>query len=233
MANGQPHGFAFDHVGRRPTSMSMRQRRTKPAAPDNTRSSFRLSSLRSALFNGHLQTTKTRQQQNARETSRGAVNVDKSQSSGVLRSLFSRQVDSKSPPGGDLWVDVDLHRSTSPALDDVSVTSSDWAASETAAAASSRRPELDRSSSMEEDQVAMVRRSNSARPASRRPLPIRQHSVPHQTVYGAEVLANGPGVTAQTVCVPDSEPWSPESTSSHNNNARLSADSGHVSCKLH
>jgi len=220
MANPEPHGFAFDHVGRRPAGMmSFRQRRSKSSAAADTRSSFRLSSLRGALFNGNPQATKNRQQDG-----RNGANVDKTQSSGVLRSLFSRQVD-KSPSSGDLWVDVDLHRPASPSLDNVSVTSSDWTMAETAPAAASRRPELDRSASMEEGNVAMVRRSNSARPATRRPLPMRASSVPHEQEYHA-----GSGVTAEPVWVQDSDLWTQEAGSQ--NHARLSADSGHVSCKL-
>jgi len=218
---GESHGFTFDHISRRPASF--RQRRTKSTTAVDTRSSFRLPSIRSALFAGNAQATKNRQQ-NGRETS----THNKTQSYGVLRSLFGRQVDNKSPPGGDLWVDVDLHRPASPSLDDVSMTSSsDWVAAETG-----QQPEMDRSGSMEEVHLAMVRRSNSARPAMRRPLPMRVQSVLPQSDCRAETPGNGTGVMAEAVWVRDKDMCRGTHDESSYNNARLSADSGHVSCKL-
>jgi len=216
MANCEPHGFAFDHMGRRPTSIS-RQRRVKSSSAVDSRSSVRLSSLRSALF------------RSGRENGRKYSSDDKSQPSGVFRSLFGRQVDNnKAPSGGDLWVDVDQRRPASPPLDDLSVTSSDWSVAE--AAAVSRNPEVDRSAAtVEESHVAMVRRSNSARPAMRRPLPMRIPSVPHSG--SAQALADGPGTTTEQAWYGDADLWTAGRANSHNN-ARLSGDSGHVSCKL-
>ena len=218
MANCEPHGFVFDHMSRRPTSIS-RQRRVKSSSTVDARSSVRLSSLRSALF------------KNGRETGRkyaSDASVDKTPTSGVFRSLFGRQVDNnKAPSTGDLWVDVDRHRPASPPLDDLSVTSLDWSAAETAAAAASRRPEVEPpSTNVEEGHVAMVRRSNSARPAMRRPLPMRIPSVPHSG--SVQALGDGRGVTTEQAWCGDADLWTGRAATSHNN-ARISGDSGHVS----
>jgi len=222
MTNCEPHGFVFDHVGRRPASGL---RRVKSSATGDARPSFRLPSLRSSIFSGN----KNRQQHEGRETSRkfgSGTSVDKTPSSGVFSSLFGRQVD-KSQSIGDLWVDVDLERTASPPLDNLSVTSADWMAAETAVAG--RHPEVDRSANVgegPEGHVAILRRSNSARPATRRPLPMRVPSVPESR---AEPLSNGCDMPTEHVFVPDADLWTPR-VNSHNN-ARLSGDSGHVSCK--
>lgn len=224
MASCEPHGFVFDHVTRRPNSASSRQRRTKSSANGDTRSSVRLSSLRSALS-----TSKNRQQDDP-EASRkygSGTSVDKTPSSGVFRSLFGRQVDNKSLSTGDLWVDVDLHRSASQPLDNLSVSSLEWVAAETPAA--NRRSDVERSTTDGEGHVAILRRSNSVRPATRRPAPMRVPSVPHQhqAEYVDDTLRDGLGVTTEQVWVRDS--WT-RNVSSHNS-SRLSGDSGHVSCK--
>jgi len=222
MANGEPHGFVFDHAGRRPASVLSRQRRVKSSATVDARSSLRLPSLRSALFSG----TKNRQQ-NARETSHkngSGASIDKTPTSGVFRSLFGRHGDNKSPPSGDLWIDVDPNRSASPPLDDLSVTSADWIAAETAAAC--RRPEVDLSATVGEGHVAIVKRSNSARPPMRRPLPMHVPSTRRQSESLVETPGNVPYMTTEQVRAGDTaDLWTC-------NNARLSGDSGHVSCKF-
>lgn len=199
MANCEPHGFVFDHVGHQPSSSRpIRSPGAEPGRSPRSRSSFRVSSLRSALFTP----------KNGRDGGRkhaGGSSVDKTPTSGVFSSLFGRQADSKSPPGGDLWVDVDLHRPASPSLDNLSVTSSDWTAVDTPWS-----PDEDRSAT----DVAVVRRSNSARPATRRPLPMRVSDTTE---------------TVSPVCVRDTDLWTRGVNSP--NNARLSGDSGHVSCK--
>jgi len=212
MANREPHGFAFNHVGgRRPSSVLSRQSRTKSATND-ARSSTR-SSIRSSLFSGSK----------SRDTSRkfgSGTSMDKTPTSGVFRSLFGRQVD-KSPSNGDLWVNVDLHRSASVPLDSLSVSSTDWMVADTttvATPATSDYPEVD-----EPGHVAIVRRSNSVRPATRRPLPMRVPSMPNQLESCTETS------TPDQMSVQDTDMWSRHVHSY--NNARLSGDSGHVSCK--
>ena len=231
MSDGEPHGFAFDHVARHPSSSSRQPRSSpaadaaRPAAP-RSRSSFRISSLRNALF----------APKNANGRKCGADKTPTA-SSGVLSSLFGRQTDSaKSPPGGDLWVDVDLDRpAPSPSLDDLSVTSSmtpSWADAD-------RCPEAeDGGGGAAGAPVAVVRRSNSARPATRRPLPIR---VAERRAEDAEATAPGgggggggsteaerrqPGAPA----VAETDLWTQRVSSPVS--ARLSGDSGLASCKL-
>jgi len=214
MSNCEPHGFMTDRLGRHPASF--RHRRSPHDADlgqsGRSRSSFRISSLRSALFSG----------QQATNSPRGA-SVDKTPpSSGVLRSLFSRQVDSKSPSCGDLWVDVDLRQPVSPSLDDLADR---MAVEETV---SGRPGLLDRCSTADEGRVAIVRRSNSSRPATRRPLPLRVPVVPQRVQDGAPGPVGpspaGPGAEMET----DIDLMT-RRVNSHNN-ARLSTDSGHVSC---
>jgi len=233
MANGEPHGFVFDHVGRQPSSSRpLRSPGADAGRSARSRSSFRISSLRSALFS----TAKNGRDAGGRKHGAGGASVDKTPTSGVFSSVFGRQADGKLPPGGDLWVDVDLHRPAWPSPDDMSVTSSDWTAPE-AAAAVGWRPELDRSSTVDGGgHVAVVRRSNSARPATRRPLPMRVCVAPEQRRRGGGGDATTPcGATeteppATPVCVRDADLWTRRVNST--NSARLSDDSGHVSCKL-
>jgi len=237
MANCEPHGFVFDHVGRQPSSASSSQRRSTAAGDPrcgrsrtSVAASFRLSSLRSALFSGPQPSKK--KQHDGREIGRrsGSVaSVDRTPTSGLLRSLFGRQADTKSPPGGDLWVDVDLQRPATPPLDSTSETSLDW----TTEAAGSGPPEL---AAGEEGQVAMVRRSNSVRPATRRPLPMRVPVVPHQAQPQRPAVSSVSGAgltTAESIWVRDTTDVSgTRSVDAAQNSARLSGDSGHVSCKL-
>jgi len=98
------HGFSFEHVARRPATASMsshRQRRTKSSSSsagvsDGRSASFRggLSSLRNALFNGG---GSSRQRQPAVDVKTPAVQQS---SSGVFRSLFTRQVRNTGSPSG-------------------------------------------------------------------------------------------------------------------------------------
>jgi len=84
--------------------------------------------------------------------------------------------------------------------------------------------------------VAMVRRSNSACPASRRPLPVDVLSVPGELACRSQILADGPGSISsesEQVWAGQADLWrSVSGVNCSQNGARLSGDSGHVSCKL-
>ena len=217
MANCEPHGFVFDHVGRHPSTVSSRQRLStsdvdQVRSSTRSRSSFRISSLRNALFSG--------------AKNRPAAAADKTAG---RRSLFGRQGDGRSPaaPGGDLWVDLDLDRPASPSLDTVSVTSADWSALEATPGDWSSEGDWNRSST--EGNVAMVRRSNSARPATRRALPLMRAPVlpdhgGHRFDAASGMTTEPESVWLRSVSASSDEPLS-------HTGARLSGDSGHVSCK--